>query len=72
VARAPSWGTLSKLAFTALASSGVPSLKVTPLRRVNVYAVASALTCHFVASHGTIAPVAGSWSVSESTIWRRE
>src|SRR3954447_16378083 len=53
--------------LTAFASSGVPSLNVTPSRRGNVYVLASGDTVHFVASHGTILPVLGSWSVSEST-----
>ncbi|WP_431904805.1 hypothetical protein [Amycolatopsis thermoflava] len=32
--------------------------------------VARSSTVHDSASHGTISPVRGSWSVSESTNWR--
>ena len=68
----PSWGMRSKFALTAAASSGLPSLKVTPSRRVNVQLDASALDVQDSASHGLISPVSGSWSVSESTSWRTE
>ena len=57
----------SKLAFTAAASTGEPSEKVAPERRWKVKLVESGLTVQRSASHGVIAPVFGSWSVSEST-----
>ena len=63
---------MSKLAFTAAASTGVPSLKVAPSRRVKVKLRPSGLTSQRSASQGTILPVFGSWSVSESTCWRAE
>ena len=52
--------------MTAAALNASPSLKVTPLRSLKVYSLASELTVQLSASHGTISPVAGSWSVSES------
>ncbi len=61
---------VSKFALTAAASTGSPSLKVAPARSVKVNSVADALASNFEASHGTIFPVAGSWSVSEDTNWR--
>lgn len=68
----PSLGIASKLALTTEAFSGVPSLNVTPglSRKMNVRA--SALTFQLWASQGTIFPVDGSWSVSESTSCRTE
>lgn len=67
VPRAPSFGTASKLSLTTCAVSGVPSLKVTPDLRWNVNVVVSELMSQLFASHGTILPVLGSWSVREST-----
>lgn len=64
---APSFTIPSKLSLTARAFTGVPSLKVAPSRRVKVNVVASLLTFQDFASQGTILPVRGSWSVSEST-----
>ncbi|CAM5330077.1 hypothetical protein SFUMM280S_09210 [Streptomyces fumanus] len=60
----------SKFFFTAAASTGVPSLKVAPGRRWKVKDRASSPTSQLRASQGTMRPVAGSWSVSESTVWR--
>ncbi|CAM5525202.1 hypothetical protein STENM36S_09320 [Streptomyces tendae] len=75
VRRSDSWGRrcaggftrLSNVAFTAAASTGLPSLKVTPSRSTNVNALPSALVAKDFASHGTILPDSGSWAVSEST-----
>ena len=44
---------------TAAASSGVPSEKVTPLRRWKVYSVLSALLVQLSAIHGSISSVFG-------------
>jgi hypothetical protein len=57
----------SKLALTASASNGVPSLKVTPWRRVKVNDVASGAAVHDSASHGLSSSVFGSCATSEST-----
>jgi hypothetical protein len=65
-------GIASKLALTTSAVSGVPSLKVTPGRRWKVNDRASEPTFQLCASQGTIFPVEGSWSVSESTSCRTE
>src|SRR5664279_2446674 len=67
---APAAWMSSKLAFTTAAVSGVPSEKVTPGRSVNVKDFASSLICQDCANHGITSPVAGSCSVSESTICR--
>lgn len=72
IARGPSSGMASKLFLTTSAVSLEPSLNVTPGRRWKVNVRASSPTSQRSASHGTILPVAGSWSVSESTIWRTE
>src|SRR5882724_7803007 len=57
----------SKVALTAVASTGVPSLKVGPDRSTKVNRRSPSATENDDASHGMIAPVLGSWPVSEST-----
>ncbi len=68
----PSLGIASKLSLTTAAVRALPSLKVTPERRWKVKVVASLLISQLWASQGTISPVSGFWSVSESTSWRTE
>jgi hypothetical protein len=58
--------------LTTCAVSFEPSLKVTPDLRWKVNVVASGLMSQLFASHGTMLPILGSCSVSESTIWRTE
>src|SRR5215469_13941552 len=56
----------SRFALTAVASNGVPSVKSTPVRSVNVHVMASADSCQAVASDGWTLPL---WSTvaSDST-----
>ncbi len=58
----PSFCTCSMFAFTAAASNGVPSVKVTPDRRVRVNAFG--VDSHLVASPGT--------SLPESSVFTRK
>ena len=60
------WTYWSKLALTAAALNGDPSLNVTSSRRRKVNSVSSELYSHDFASHGVIAPVSGSCQVSLS------
>lgn len=58
----------SKLALTTSESNGLPSLKVTSLRRWKVNSVRSLLYSQDSASHGVISPVSGSCQVSLSVM----